>query len=73
MKFEEAIGWLKKGEKIRRKEWSQIYIYLKDQRVLMSGLSKKKCWAHSFNYKDVFADDWVIETRDNKYELINDY
>ncbi len=61
MTFQEAIGWMKRGEKIKRAHWKSIYIFCENNRVLMSQ-GFRSPWYYTFKNMDIFSNDWVIKT-----------
>ena len=71
MEFEEAVKWLKKGERIKRSSWKVAYLKIDNKRVKMC-MAFRKPWPYIFKDYDIFASDWVIDTNlmfvdDEKY------
>ena len=60
MKFEEVLPALRKGKKIRLKEWGEIeYIYN----------PKEDCHGVNLSWKEFFSDDWEIVKEKKKVKL----
>lgn len=75
MEFEEAIKWLKKGERIKRGNWKSAFLKIDNKKVMMC-LGFKKPWSYQFRNHDIFATDWAISTShmfvdDDKYNELN--
>lgn len=61
MEFEEAIKWLKKGERIKRAHWKTAYLKVDQKRIKMC-MRYRKSWSYVFKDYDIFASDWLIDT-----------
>lgn len=67
MKFEEVLGALKEGKKIRRKEWEDIglFVYCKNKKFYSD-----KNNPYFFPDTEIFEDDWeIIEEPKKKVKL----
>ena len=62
MQFEEAIKHMKAGERIKRSNWKSAYLQIVNKKIMMS-MGFRKPWFYNFRHHDIFADDWLIETR----------
>lgn len=71
MTFQEALGWMKRGEKIKRAHWKSMFIFCSsDDKVLMGG-GYGKSWYYQIKNRDLFANDWMISTN-NSFEEEDD-
>ncbi len=62
MKFEEAIAWMKRGEKIKRGHWKSYYIFASEDKKILMTNGYKKSWYYAIKRDDVFSNDWKIST-----------
>jgi len=60
MKFEEAVSWLKRGERIKRKDWKSAYLLMIDGKVKMT-MPFRNPWYYQFRQHDITATDWLIK------------
>ena len=58
MNFEWAIKQLKKGKKVRRRYWfKNIFIFIEDKEVLVSGPYKRET---TFDWHEILTKDWEL-------------
>lgn len=67
MTYQEAVGWMKRGEKIRRSHWKSMFIFCKDNKILMTQGCRAP-WYYTFKNMDIFANDWVIATNASPFD-----
>lgn len=59
MTFEEAVAWMKRGERIKRAHWRSAYLFLENDKVKMS-MGFRRPWHYNFKNHDITATDWLI-------------
>ena len=66
MNFEEAVSWLKRGERIKRGHWKSAYLIIQNGKIKMR-MGFRKPWHYTFLNHDITATDWLIKT-DHQYD-----
>lgn len=74
MKFEEALKYMRKGKKVKRKSIENVEYFIKNKKIICEYFVYNEYrYDEYIKFDEIMAEDWEVVEDDEKQELLGLY